>query len=511
MFSGNKKYLFSLLVIIILLPIAFVALFEYSSLRKNEKVIERAYNEQLNAILFSVNQYTDDILSSTAREINYSFRDNNNTVEDILANNNFITNFSFLKDLTEIHPDSIEHSTKIIQKAQQILTENKKELKRLADFYEVGYFRLEPFPINETGLILFVFIVKENDQLKTVAIIVNALIFIKERLDPQIQKIAGDQFRIAVMNKNNKLVYSTSGADPDNPVELTSPLQSFSEYKLGIALKGKTVYKLVKERSQENLIFISVVCLILLIVGWLVIRIITKQIELANLKSDFVSSVSHEIRTPLSLINMYAETIEMGRVSSEEVQKSFIKIILQETNRLSAMVNKILNFSEIEKKKKHYSFTQNQLNEIVKNCYESYVPFMEKQGFQHSVELDNRIKSISCDAEAIKDILINLIDNAIKYSFDEKSISIKTFIKVNKVCFAITDQGVGIEDKNRKFLFDKFYRVTNNDVSIKVKGSGLGLSIVKHIGDAHNGKIEIKSKLGEGSTFTVILPNKLET
>ncbi len=511
MFPGNKKYLFSLLVIIVLLPAALVALFEYSTLKKNEQVIERAYIEQLNAILFSVNQYTDDVLSSTIREINYSFREKDNTVESILANNNFILDFSFLEDIPESLSPAITNSSEIRLKAKHILSKNQKALKRLADFYEVGYYRLEPFPIEETGLVLFAFIVKDSSELKIAAITVDAVLFIKERLDPQIQKIAGDQFQIAVLNKNNRPVYHTGNSDAENAFALTSSLQAFSQYKLGISLKGQTIDKLVKERSRGNLIFISIVSLILLIAGWLVIRIFNKQIELANLKSDFVSSVSHEIRTPLSLINMYAETIEMGRASSEETQKSFIKTILQETNRLSVMVNKILSFSEIEKKKKQYSLTSNHLNKIVKECYESYIPFIEKQGFQHSIDLDNRVNSAICDAEAIKDILVNLIDNAIKYSFEEKSIKIKTFLKVNKVCFSVEDKGIGINDKNKKYLFDKFYRVANNDVSIKVKGSGLGLSIVKHIVDAHQGKIEIKSKIGEGSTFTILLPNKLDS
>lgn len=506
MLSGNKKYLFLLLFVFVLLPVALIALYEYSSLKQNEEVIEKAYAEQLDAILFSVNQYTDDILNATVREIRYSFQEGNSSINEIQANNSFIVNFSLLNEISTNLSDSVEYANHIKTTAQQIVDGKSKELKRLKEFYEVGYHRLEPFPVEETKLVLFAFVVKERGESKVAALIVDALAFIRERLDPQMQKIANDQFRIVVLNKNNKVIYSTPNSGDGNPIELTSPLQSFSEYSLGIALNGQTIGDLVRERSRENLIFICVVSLILLLVGWLVIRVINKQVELANLKSDFVSSVSHEIRTPLSLINMYAETIEMGRVSSEEVQKSFIKTILLETRRLSAMVNKILNFSEIEKKKKQYAFSQCDFNVIVRDCYESYIGYMEQHGFEHSLELDKKIKTVYCDEEAVKDIFVNLIDNAIKYSFKNKSISIKTYIFANTVCFSVEDKGIGIAEKNKKYLFDKFYRVGNNDVSIKVKGSGLGLSIVKHIVDAHKGKIEVRSVPEKGSKFTVSLP-----
>lgn len=510
MFKENKKYLLALVITIVLLPAALVALFEFSSLKQNEEVIERAYREQLNAILFSVNQSTNDVLSSTTREINYSFRENGGSVTDILNNYNFIHSFFFLNNLNQITTNDYSHASAIKNKAADILSTEKKVLTRLTDFYEVGYFRLEPYPIEGTGLILFVFAIKNENKVQPAAITIDPLVLIRERLDPKIQEISGEQFKIAVFDKDGETVYLSRGGQSDLRIELTNPLPALPEFRLGIALLGETVSELVKERTRENIYFIAIVSFVLLIAGWLVIRILNKQIELANLKSDFVSNVSHEIRTPLSLINMYAETMEMGRVTSEDLWKSYIKTILQETNRLSVMVNKILGFSEIEKKNKNYHITENELNPIVQECYNSYIPYMEKQGFKHELELDARINSLNFDPDAIKDIIINLIDNAIKYSFENKHISIRTKLKLNKACIEVEDKGIGINNKDKRLVFDKFYRVANNDVSIKVKGSGLGLSIVKYIVDAHNGTIEVKSKEGEGSLFRILLPiNKI--
>ena len=507
MFSGTNKYLFFLVVIIVLLPAAIFALFELSRLQQNENVIEEAYNEQLNAILFSVNQYSDDVLTSTIRDIDFSLREGDATLPPILSNYSFIKEFFFLDSGL---PDSTAINTGLAEtikkKANQIKTEKENTLTRLKQFYEVGYFRLEPFPIENTGHVLFVFIVRKENRLQPAAIIVDALAFINEQVGPQIQKISTDKFSIVILDKSDKPVFSSARDSTISHIELTNPIQAFSEFTLGIALQGDTVGELVKQRTNTNIYFVCIVSFILLIAGWLVIRIFRKQIELANLKSDFVSSVSHEIRTPLSLINMYAETIEMGRVDSPELQKEYIKIILQEINRLSILVNKILNFSQIEKNKKKYEFTNSNLNDIVAETFNGYTPYLEKLGFKYKTEFDKRVPDIKLDAEAVKDVLVNLLDNAIKYSFDKKLVTVSTGLYVNMVFFEVEDSGIGISEKDKKNIFDKFYRVSRDDVSVKVKGSGLGLSIVRHIVDAHNGKIEIKSKVGKGCTFRILFP-----
>ncbi|MBN2774624.1 MAG: HAMP domain-containing histidine kinase, partial [Prolixibacteraceae bacterium] len=173
---------------------------------------------------------------------------------------------------------------------------------------------------------------------------------------------------------------------------------------------------------------------------------------------------------------------------------------------LSIMVNKILNFSQIEKQKKSYEFSDNNLNRIALETFDNYIPYLEKLGFQHKTELDKRVKDQKLDTNAVKDVIVNLLDNAIKYSFEKKEVVLRTGIFVNMTYIEIEDSGIGISEKDKKNIFEKFYRVSNNDISLKVKGSGLGLSIVKHIVDAHHGKIEIKSKVGKGSIFRIYFP-----
>jgi two-component system phosphate regulon sensor histidine kinase PhoR len=248
--------------------------------------------------------------------------------------------------------------------------------------------------------------------------------------------------------------------------------------------------------------------IILLFGAWLIFRNVKKQVELSQLKSDFVSSVSHEIRTPLALITIYIETLEMGRVKDAAKIREYYTIILNETTRLSGIVNRILNFSQIESNKRKYSFAEDDINEIVENAALSFRYSIENKGFSYSFLPGKDLPALSVDREAITDALVNLVDNAMKYSADIKEIAVRTGMSEKYVYVEVEDHGIGISEKNQKYIFDKFYRVTEMNLANKVKGSGLGLAIVKHIVDAHNGRIYVQSKPGTGSLFRLSFPVK---
>ena len=192
MFSGNKKYLYILVIITILLPSGFVAIFELRSLQKNEEVVENAYNEQLDAILTSINQYSDDALTSMAREIGFSFREEDTNLKNVLSNYSYIKTFFFLDSIPQhISIPSIPPEINLDDKVHWISHQVENKLNTLKQFYEVGYYRLEPFNIENTDFVFFVFLIKKDNQLLPVAILVDALEFVAEGLDAQIQKIAG--------------------------------------------------------------------------------------------------------------------------------------------------------------------------------------------------------------------------------------------------------------------------------------------------------------------------------
>jgi two-component system phosphate regulon sensor histidine kinase PhoR len=243
----------------------------------------------------------------------------------------------------------------------------------------------------------------------------------------------------------------------------------------------------------------------IVIVGGVIIiyRNIQKEIKLAQIKSDFVSNVSHELRTPLALISMYSETLELGRIKTEEKKAEYYKVISQESNRLSRIVNSILSFSKIESGKRHYNFQTVNLNDIVERVYENYKFHLENMGFTFNFIKEENLPRLNLDREAVTESIINLVDNAAKYSKENKFIELKTMMYKGKPTVEVIDKGIGIAKDDQRKIFEKFFRVSTGLVH-DTKGTGLGLTIVKHVLDAHNAVIELDSQEGNGTTFRII-------
>jgi two-component system phosphate regulon sensor histidine kinase PhoR len=255
---------------------------------------------------------------------------------------------------------------------------------------------------------------------------------------------------------------------------------------------------------------ISLLALILVLGVWIVYRNVKREVELAQIKSDFVSNVSHELRTPLALISMFSETLEMNRVKSDEKRQEYYSIISQEANRLGRIVNTILNFSKMEAGKRKFQFEEKDLNTIVEQMFSNYKFHLKNKNFQFKFSPEENLPKIKIDEEAVSEAIINLIDNAVKYSDDKKEINIKTGTDYSFAYVEVFDKGIGISSEDQKKIFDKFFRVSSGLVH-NAKGTGLGLTLVKHIMEAHNGKIRLNSKLGEGSTFILLFPIKINT
>jgi signal transduction histidine kinase len=233
-------------------------------------------------------------------------------------------------------------------------------------------------------------------------------------------------------------------------------------------------------------------------------RNVSKEIALARLKSDFVSNVSHELRTPLSLIRLYAETLEMGRLKTPDKLQEYYQIIRKESERLTALINNILDFSRIEAGRKEYDFRETDLRELVANTLESYRYEIEQHGFTLEEKIDP-VPHVRVDREAMARSLVNLVNNALKYSQDRKYIGVNLYRESGSVKLEVIDHGIGIPNQEQEKIFEKFYRVGDPLVH-NTKGSGLGLSLVQHIAHAHGGEVSVNSTPGQGSKFTIKLP-----
>jgi len=504
-----------LILAVIILPVLVFSVFEIGNLRQNEKVIQDIYRNQLDAILFSINQYSDDIVGNLSSRIENSLNSNKpDTISGLkrqLSEIPAVVNLlQFGSDLEYIsHMPFSSSDTMFLAEVKTRLSDNGKILQQLRTYLRGDYRKIETIGKTGTNLQLIVFYTLISDREVINVLIIDPEKFISLVLDPKIQEVAKDKFFIVAYRPGEDMPFYTSDKQY-NPgtIENRKPFWLLKEYLMGIELKDITIADLAKERSRRNLVLVVLMDLVLLSGTWLIFRSIRKQIELSQLKSDFVSSVSHEIRTPLALISMYIETLEMGRVKDNDKIREYYSVILNETTRLSGMVNRILSFSQIESKKRKYIFSETSINEVVENTAITFRYSLENKGFRYSFEPGNDLPVIMADREAVADALVNLVDNAMKYSTENKQVTVRSGSFDNYVYVEVEDHGIGISEKNQKYIFDKFYRVTETNLANRVKGSGLGLAIVKHIMDSHKGKIYVKSTPGSGSLFRLLFPVK---
>lgn len=508
----STKRIFVVFILLIILPTAFYSIYELSSYKKYEQVIEDIYGNQLEAILFSVNQYSEELLNEWANRISGSV----NTKED----QDSVLLKGLMKEYPSINMAFLYRENKIRvladhsgspglyrQKAEKIMDKETENIRKLKEFFDNDYRKLQPVSFSP-GYVMVYFTGEMNQKHKVIyGMIIDAEKFINQTMNPRIQEISQNKFNISIYNRHtDSLVYNTDRDIQSHKTRFTKDLWLFPDYYAAIGLKEMNISDLIRERSRNNILYILLVDMMLIIGIVLVFKSIDKQVRLAQLKSDFVSNVSHEIRTPLSLIYMYVESLKMGRIKNREKEQEYLDVLLKETQRLSGIVNNILNFSQIEKGKRKYSFAQVNLNEIVNEVLTTYSHHLKNKDFDYHIDLNPELPVVRADRDAITDALVNLIDNSIKYSNEKKLITIRTSLSSGYVCLELQDQGEGISEKDLKHIFDKFYRVTSSDLTPKTKGSGLGLSIVKHIVDAHGGDIKVHSRKGKGSRFVLYFP-----
>jgi signal transduction histidine kinase len=283
------------------------------------------------------------------------------------------------------------------------------------------------------------------------------------------------------------------------------PGGAFPGLVLGIKFRGTTIEALSNDFLRHSFLIIGGLSLFLAFGVWLMYRNVSREMALARLKSDFVANVSHELRTPLALIRLYAETLEMGRLTNPEKPQEYYRIIREESERLTALINNILDFSRIEAGRKEYDFHETNLADLVRGTLDAYRYQIEQNGFRFQARIADDLPPVRVDREAIARSLLNLVNNAVKYSSEEKFLGVNLYRANGSIRLEVVDHGIGIPSGEQSKIFEKFYRVGDPLVH-NTKGSGLGLSLVRHIVQAHGGEVFVESAPGKGSKFTISLP-----
>jgi len=314
----------------------------------------------------------------------------------------------------------------------------------------------------------------------------------------------GEQMRVTLVQAPHE-GDSTGGAAP-TPLAIADLEAVLPGWSVGLFDRGgRSIDALVgRERWIGGTLIVGTI--VVLIVGVAVtMRASTRAAELAHLKTEFVSNVSHELKTPLALIRMFGETLESGIVSDEAKRQEFYAIIRRESDRLTHLIDNVLDVARIDAGTKQYTFAESDVVALVGEAIEAYRPLFDRLGFSVDTSFPESPIVVSLDRDAIAQALVNLFQNAIKYSSDAKHVAVSVDVRDGMVRLSVADRGVGIRSDDIPRIFEKHYRV-HAGAAAGSPGSGLGLAIVKHTVEAHGGRVEVESTPGHGSVFTLVLP-----
>ncbi len=301
-------------------------------------------------------------------------------------------------------------------------------------------------------------------------------------------------------------LYTTLSA-PGQPGLASAPFQTlFPGKQLVLHSKQEDFFESIVKKEIRLYYFLLFLLMGLLVSGiFLFYKYLSREAQLVRLKADFVDSVSHTLKTPLTRMSLLAENIVQGWVTDEEKKKEFFETIISETGRMSEMIDNMLNFSRIEEGKQHYQPEKTYLQETVHTVLDDYSAYIKNHRFQVELHIGGHVPAVMLDPKAAKLIIGNLVQNALKYSPEEKHIHIEVSHSGGEVFFVIRDRGIGIPAKQIPLIFKKFSRAPGDTVK-SIEGSGLGLFLVRHAVEAHQGRIEVTAGKEKGTVFRVYFP-----
>ncbi len=510
---SRQRTLAITLTLLIILPVLIFSVFELASLNSTERLLTGTYNQQLDGVLTSVNQYAWDLLSIWAAGMNRMIVDgvSLDSVLTFQVDRHQSVEGAFIADsLGHVARLKVRNGSVIDRRLlDRPVEEATSGLWRMIQLRQTGYTRLQPHLLDSTAgdmrVILLFPIQLVNGTHRLAGIVIEPERFSRDVLGPRLLETAGSQFIAAVFRSGtDDAVYVTDDTSTEQILHRRT-LWIFPQLEVGLRFRGESPEDIAASRSRQLLYSIIAVDLLLITGAFLTYRNAKRESELAKLKSDFVSNVSHELRTPLALIRMYAETLDMDRIKDERKKKEYYATIVSETGRLSRLVNNILNFSRMEAGRMPFALRSGNLNSVVTSSVEIWKEHLRTENVELVMDLAEGLPSVRIDEEAIGEALMNLIDNAVKYGGEKKFLGLATGTTNGRAFVRIEDHGIGIARKDSQKIFEMFYRSTERPKE-GAHGSGVGLAIVRTIMQAHGGEAAVDSTPGKGSVFTLWFP-----
>jgi signal transduction histidine kinase len=269
--------------------------------------------------------------------------------------------------------------------------------------------------------------------------------------------------------------------------------------------------ELTQERNRRRLLLsaFSLLFAFVLVGSYFIARAVTRELEVAHLQSDFVSAVSHEFRTPLASLCQLSEMLTDGRVPSETRRQEYYEGLRRASERLYRLVETLLDFGRMQAGVQQYRFELVEMGSFFRDVVEDFAQEARERGYRVDVAEHPHLPPVQGDRDALARALWNLLDNAVKYSPQNKTVWAKAICENGRVAISVSDKGLGIAPYEQKRIFKKFVRAASAEVA-GARGTGLGLTMVQHIVAAHGGQVQVDSEPGVGSVFTILLPSAKE-
>jgi two-component system, OmpR family, phosphate regulon sensor histidine kinase PhoR len=322
---------------------------------------------------------------------------------------------------------------------------------------------------------------------------------------------SGRPSRVNVVDEEGRIVYGPPLRSRDFTAGVPFPTTLYNWRVQVSPAASEELSSRVQRRRLLELALVTLSCVVIVAGVVTILFAAEKERRMSALRSDFVANVSHELKTPLALVRMFGEMLQSGRVASDDKRQEYLDIIVRESERLSALIENVLDFAKVERGRGAYEFTEGDVGAAVHRAVAVYRYRAEREGVVLMVEVEEGLPPARIDERAIELAVINLIDNALKYAPKSGIVTIRAQRQGDGITIRVIDRGPGVPPDERERIFERFVRgasASQQDGGSRppVRGSGIGLALVKHIAESHGGRAWVESATGQGSTFVVTIP-----
>jgi two-component system, OmpR family, phosphate regulon sensor histidine kinase PhoR len=311
--------------------------------------------------------------------------------------------------------------------------------------------------------------------------------------------------RVNVIDEEGRIIYGPPLRTGEFTVGVRFPTTLYNWRVQVSPQAGEELAQRVQNRRLLEITMVALSAIVIVIGAFAIVLVSEKERRVSALKSEFVANVSHELKTPLALVRMFAEMLQSGRVTTETKRQEYLDIIVRESERLSALIENVLDFARLERGRGSYEFTEGDVGDAVTRAANVYRYRAEREGLRLTVDVEPNLPRARIDERAIQLAVVNLVDNALKYAPDGEEVLVRARSDGDSVRVDVVDRGPGVPAEDRQRIFERFVRLSAR--TGQVRGSGIGLALVKHIAESHGGRAWVTAnESGTGSTFRFSIP-----